>query len=91
MPLSARLSCLINSKCIAFSKLRNEPIFLISTFSPLSIETFASTLNAPSNDVSDTPRLSSKSDKMLTNVLTCFGVVKSGSVTISTKGVPDLL
>ena len=47
-------------------------MFLISTFLPPSIETLASALIAPSKLGSETPRFSSKSDKMLRNSLNEF-------------------
>ena len=69
----------------------NEPTFLISTLLPFPIEMFPSTLNAPSRYGSATPIFSTKSAKTFRKIRTCFGVSKSGSVTISTRGVPALL
>ena len=66
-------------------------MFLISTLFPPRVETFASALMAPSKLGSATPRFLSKSDNMLRKSRTSFGVSKSGSVTISTNGVPARL
>ncbi|OPY45800.1 MAG: hypothetical protein A4E42_00681 [Methanoregulaceae archaeon PtaU1.Bin222] len=90
-PLRIEFLCRVTSNVRAFSTPLYEVIFLISTRSLPWIEMFASTLSDPSFSLSKTPRYSRVALILFRNFLASLGERRSGSVTISMRGIPALL